>query len=123
MEGSGLCLELPHGTQAWQVSDCCIPRSQPNSAVDFGPVGLPVPESLPPSKRSLLGQLSSMGETMLFKAPVCTQTKTNRCCLLHCCQHSHRALKGTKDPNCPSGGRTLPEGEGVKATWAPGWIL
>lgn len=47
---------------------------------------------------------------MLFNAPACTQTKTSRGCLLHSCQHSHGAWKGTKDPNCPSGGRTLLEG-------------
>lgn len=44
MEGSGLCLELPHLIQARQVSDHCSPRLQPGSAVDLGLVGLPAPE-------------------------------------------------------------------------------
>lgn len=60
---------------------------------------------------------------LFFNAPACTPAKTSRCGLLHSCQPSHRALKGTKDPNCPSGGRTLLEGEGAKVTWAPGWTL
>lgn len=44
MEGSGLCLELPHLIQARQVSDHRSPRLQPGSAVDLGLVGLPEPE-------------------------------------------------------------------------------
>lgn len=116
MEGSGLYLGLPHLLQGRQVSDCCSPRSQPGSAVDLGLVGLAEPESLPRS-RSLFGLPDSMGEPVLLNVPVCTKTQTSRCCLLCYCQHSHRVLKGTEDPNCPSGGRTLLEGIGAKATW------